>query len=106
MSGLNTEAREKLEELLNTEPNSLTEPDIEFLQARSSYLNDAQREMLKQFDTAKKEEATENENKTNYSSRNKAELQKELEDRQIQFDASAKKEDLIVLLEDSDKLNQ
>ncbi len=56
MRDLNTEAREKLELLLNTEPSSLTAPDIEFLQARSSYLNDAQRDMLKQFDVAKKEE--------------------------------------------------
>ncbi len=56
---MNTEARSRLEELLRTEPNSLTQPDIEFLRARSSYLSEEQREMLKQFDTAKKEEAKE-----------------------------------------------
>ena len=57
MRDLNKEASERLEELLKTEPNSLTQPDIEFLRARSSYLNDEQQKMLKQFDTAKKEEA-------------------------------------------------
>jgi hypothetical protein len=56
---MNPEARARLEELLATEPNSLTEPDIEFLRARSSYLSEEQKEMLKRFDTAKKEEAKE-----------------------------------------------
>jgi hypothetical protein len=62
--GLNTEARERLEELLATEPSSLTEPDIEFLRARSSYLSEEQREMLKKFDTAKKEEAKDESDET------------------------------------------
>jgi hypothetical protein len=59
MRDLNPEAREELDRLLQTEPNSLTEADTAFLRARSSYLNDEQRNMLKQFDTAKKEEAKE-----------------------------------------------
>ncbi len=100
---MNTEARTRLEELLATEPSSLTAPDIEFLRARSSYLSEEQKRMLKQFDTAKKEEANEDaEEAVNYSSRNKAELQDLLRERNIEFEDSAKKEDLITLLEDSD----
>lgn len=56
---MNTEARKRLDELLATEPSSLTPPDIEFLRARSSYLSEEQREMLKKFDTAQKAEAKE-----------------------------------------------
>jgi hypothetical protein len=58
---LNSEAREKLELLLSTEPNSLTQADIEFLRARSSYLSDAQKDMLAKFDTAKKAKAKDDE---------------------------------------------
>lgn len=54
---LNREASDKLETLLHTSPSSLTEADIEFLRARSSYLSEGQKDMLKQFDTARKEEA-------------------------------------------------
>lgn len=59
MIELNREAREKLETLLKTEPSSLTQADIDFLKARADYLSDDQKKMLKEFDTAKKEEVKE-----------------------------------------------
>lgn len=43
---MDNEAKMRLEELLKTEPNSLTGADIEFLKARSSYLTDEQKAVL------------------------------------------------------------
>ncbi len=102
MRDLNIEASNKLETLLKTEPTSLTEPDIEFLKARSSYLSDEQREMLKRFDTAKKEATEEENKKANYSSLNKPDLQKVLQDRNIVFEEAHTKPVLIAMLEQSD----
>lgn len=69
---MNPEARTRLEELLATEPNSLTAPDIEFLRARSSYLSEEQREMLKKFDTAQKAEVKDESDEAKAKAKTKA----------------------------------
>lgn len=75
MIEFNREEREKLETLLKTEPTALTQADIDYLKARSEYLSDEQKEMLKKFDTAKKEEAKEE------AAEAKAEAKKKSEDK-------------------------
>jgi hypothetical protein len=101
---MNPEARSRFEELLKTEPNSLTESDLDFLRARSSYLSEEQTKMLDKYLNAKKEEAQENtpDGTPSYNSMTKAEIQDELGKRDIEYDASATKADLVTLLTDSD----
>lgn len=43
---MNKDAKERLDELLKTDPNALTGSDIEFLKARSDYLTDEQKTVL------------------------------------------------------------
>lgn len=43
---MNSEAKDRLNQLLKTDPNALTGADIEFLKARNSYLTDEQKEVL------------------------------------------------------------
>jgi hypothetical protein len=54
---MNTEARERVEELMKTDPNALTGADIEFLRARSSYLTEEQKAVLDRL--PKQQEETE-----------------------------------------------
>jgi benzoyl-CoA reductase/2-hydroxyglutaryl-CoA dehydratase subunit BcrC/BadD/HgdB len=124
---MNKEARERLDDLLKTDPNALTGADIEFLQARSEYLTDEQKAALdklpKQQEEANKTDGEVNtsasaaevtgaeveadnantSDTTDYASMKKADLQDELRSRKIEFDEGALKEDLVSLLEKSDK---
>ncbi len=117
---MNTEARTRLDELLKTDPNALTGADIEFLKARSSYLTEEQRAVLdklpKQLEEANEARNQEDAEAVNtsasaaevtgaevegaedYESMKKSDLQDLLRSRKIEFDESAKKEDLISLL--------
>lgn len=47
MNSVNSETQERLDDLLKTDPNALTASDMEFLQARSSYLTEEQKAALK-----------------------------------------------------------
>ena len=128
---MNNEAQERLNELLKKDPNSLTGAEIEFLNARRSYLTDEQKAVLDKLpqqqeeanETRNEDEATEvntsasaaevtgadvegadtSECTPDYSKMTKAELQDELTARKIQFNSSANKDELVGLLENADK---
>lgn len=128
---MNKEAQDQFNELLKLDPNSLTAENIKFLNARRDYLTDEQKAVLDKL-PQQLEEANENRNadgetevntaesaaevtgaftndeedaepSTDYNSMKVEELKDILQSRKIEFDSSAKKADLVSLLENADK---